>query len=200
MGAGLEFMDVGGGLGVDYDGSQTNFESSMNYTLQEYANDVVYHIQNICDEADVPHPTIISESGRAISAYHSVLVFNVLGVSGFRDGAVPTTANPEWEQPLADLLENGRRHLDDLGLAAADVLYVGDTAHDAEAARAMGLLTRSADDAAAGGRGGQGLAVGERLNAGQQGGERVIQRCQGRFLGIRHGRECRPSRLPHPRA
>ena len=58
-------MDVGGGLGIDYDGSQTDFESSVNYTLQEYANDVVYHIQNVCDEAEVPHPTIVTESGRA---------------------------------------------------------------------------------------------------------------------------------------
>ncbi|HYA18201.1 MAG TPA: biosynthetic arginine decarboxylase, partial [Bryobacteraceae bacterium] len=77
-GAGLQYMDVGGGLGIDYDGSQTDFESSVNYTLQEYANDVVYHIQNVCDESNVPHPTIVSESGRAIAAYHSVLVFNVL--------------------------------------------------------------------------------------------------------------------------
>src|SRR5271165_4044230 len=84
-GAGLKYMDVGGGLGIDYDGSQTDFESSVNYTLQEYANDVVYHIQNVCDEAEVPHPTIVSESGRAIAAYHSVLVFNVLGVTGFGD-------------------------------------------------------------------------------------------------------------------
>ena len=84
-GAGLRFMDVGGGLGIDYDGSQTDFESSVNYTLQEYANDVVYHIQSICDEAEVPHPVIVSESGRAIVAYHSVLVFNVLGVTGFSD-------------------------------------------------------------------------------------------------------------------
>jgi len=79
LGAGLQYLDVGGGLGVDYDGSQTNFESSMNYTLEEYANDVIYHIQTVCDEAGVPHPTIVSESGRAVVAYHSVLVFNVLG-------------------------------------------------------------------------------------------------------------------------
>jgi arginine decarboxylase len=105
LGAGLNYIDVGGGLGVDYDGSQTNFESSMNYTLQEYANDVVYHIQSVCDEAGVAHPTIVSESGRAVVAYHSVLVFNVLGVSGFRDEKVPTAANPDWEQPLLDLFE-----------------------------------------------------------------------------------------------
>ena len=104
-GAGLEYLDVGGGLGVDYDGSQTNFESSMNYTLEEYANDVVYHIQTVCDEAGVPHPTIVSESGRAVVAYHSVLVFNVLGVSGFGDEKVPTVANPDWEQPIADLID-----------------------------------------------------------------------------------------------
>jgi arginine decarboxylase len=105
LGAGLQYVDVGGGLGVDYDGSQTNFESSMNYTLQEYANDVVYHIQTVCDEAGVPHPTIVSESGRAVVAYHSVLVFNVLGVSGFGDEKVPLQASQEWEQPLADLVE-----------------------------------------------------------------------------------------------
>src|SRR6476659_6677447 len=105
QGAGLKYLDVGGGLGVDYDGSQTNFESSMNYTLQEYANDVVYHVQTVCDEVGVPHPTIVSESGRAISAYHSVLVFNVLGVSGFGDEKIPTTANPDWEQPIADLID-----------------------------------------------------------------------------------------------
>jgi len=105
MGAGLQYLDVGGGLGVDYDGSQTNFESSMNYTLEEYAADVVYHIQTVCDEAGVPHPTIISESGRAVVAYHSALVFNVLGVSGFRAESVPSSPTAEMEQPLVDLIE-----------------------------------------------------------------------------------------------
>jgi arginine decarboxylase len=106
-GAGLKYLDVGGGLGIDYDGSQTDFESSVNYTLQEYSNDVVYHIQNVCEEAEVPHPTIISESGRAIAAYHSVLVFNVMGVSGFGDDSV--AAVPEdAEQPLNDLQETYR--------------------------------------------------------------------------------------------
>src|SRR4051812_29701450 len=104
-GAGLRYMDVGGGLGIDYDGSQTDFESSVNYTLQEYANDVVYHIQNVCDEAEVPHPTIISESGRAIAAYHSVLVFNVVGVSGFGDGDMIPEMPEDIEQPLIDMKE-----------------------------------------------------------------------------------------------
>ena len=105
QGAGLEYLDVGGGLGVDYDGSQTNFESSANYTLQEYANDVVYHVQSVCDEAGVPHPTIISESGRAVVAYHSALVFGVLGVAGQGENDVPLQLPDDVEQPLFDLLD-----------------------------------------------------------------------------------------------
>ena len=108
-GAGLRILDVGGGLGIDYDGSQTDFESSVNYTLQEYANDVVYHIQNVCDQAGVDHPDIVSESGRAVAAYHSMLIFNVLGVSGFGDnGDVPTEPPPDAEQPIIDLIETYR--------------------------------------------------------------------------------------------
>jgi arginine decarboxylase len=105
QGAGLTFLDVGGGLGVDYDGSQTNFESSANYTLQEYANDVVYHVQSVCDEAGVAHPTIISESGRAVVAYHSALVFGVLGVAGQGENDVPLQLPEDVEQPLFDLLD-----------------------------------------------------------------------------------------------
>ena len=104
-GAGLQYLDVGGGLGIDYDGSQTNFESSVNYTLQEYANDVVFHIQSVCDDAKVPHPNILSESGRAIVAYHSVLIFNVLGTVGQGENNVPTELPESTEQPLWDLLE-----------------------------------------------------------------------------------------------
>jgi arginine decarboxylase len=107
-GAGLKYLDVGGGLGIDYDGSQTDFESSVNYTLQEYANDIIYHVQNVCDEVDVPHPTIITESGRAIAAYHSVLVFNVVGVAGMGDADVPAEPPTDAEQPLIDLAETHR--------------------------------------------------------------------------------------------
>ena len=105
MGAkGLAYLDVGGGLGVDYDGSQTNFSSSMNYTVQEYANDVVFAIKEICDADQVPHPNIVSESGRAIAAHHSVLVVNVLGVTEFKPSVpaalqkpVPPLVNNMWE-------------------------------------------------------------------------------------------------------
>jgi arginine decarboxylase len=104
-GTGLTYLDVGGGLGIDYDGSQTDFESSVNYTLEEYARDVVYHIQSICDEAEVPHPSIITESGRAVAAYHSLLVFNVLGVSGFGEEELPGSVSEDSEQALIDLVE-----------------------------------------------------------------------------------------------
>ena len=129
-GAGLEYMDVGGGLGVDYDGSQTNFESSTNYTLQEYANDVVYHVQSVCDEAGVAHPTIVSESGRAVVAYHSLLVFNVLGVSGFGDERVPGHATDDMEQPLVDLIDTYR------SISTRNAL---ESYHDAQAALDMAI-------------------------------------------------------------
>lgn len=80
LGARPKYIDVGGGLGVDYDGSG-HTDSSINYTEQEYANDVVSIIQSTCDEKNVPHPTIVTEAGRALVAHHSVLVFNVLGIN-----------------------------------------------------------------------------------------------------------------------
>jgi arginine decarboxylase len=82
MGFTLEFLDVGGGLGVDYDGSRSAFDSSTNYTLQEYTNDIVYYVADVCNAEKVPHPDIISESGRAIVAHHSVLIVEVFGAIG----------------------------------------------------------------------------------------------------------------------
>ncbi|WP_146503106.1 biosynthetic arginine decarboxylase [Rubinisphaera italica] len=104
-GSGLEYLDVGGGLGVDYDGSQSTFESSVNYTLEEYARDVVYHVKTVCDEAGVAHPHIISESGRALTAYHSVLVFDVLGTTGPETYSGPDELLKDAKPPLAEMME-----------------------------------------------------------------------------------------------
>jgi arginine decarboxylase len=79
LGHPIEYLDVGGGLAIDYDGSRSTFHSSMNYTVEEYARDVVYNITDICDDEKVPHPNIVSESGRAIVAHHSVLVVEAFG-------------------------------------------------------------------------------------------------------------------------
>jgi len=105
-GANLLYLDVGGGLAVDYDGSRTNFASSANYTVQEYANTVVYEIQGVCDEAEVEHPIIVSESGRALTAYHSILVTNVLGVTEIQTNHVdPGVVGEDAPQQVCDLLE-----------------------------------------------------------------------------------------------
>jgi arginine decarboxylase len=77
MGIQIDYLDVGGGMAVDYDGSRTSFESSANYNAQEFANDVIYVIRTVCDDENVPHPTIIQESGRFLSAYHAILVTNI---------------------------------------------------------------------------------------------------------------------------
>lgn len=91
MGAKLKYIDVGGGLGVDYDGTGSS-DSSVNYSEQEYANDVVSTLQVMCDEKQIPHPHIITESGRALVAHHSVLVFNVMGVNNLYTHKTPTAA------------------------------------------------------------------------------------------------------------
>ncbi|GAM07869.1 biosynthetic arginine decarboxylase [Geobacter sp. OR-1] len=93
MGVGLEYVDIGGGLGVDYDGTKSSYFSSVNYTVEEYANDVVYQIKNICDEAGVDCPNIISESGRAIVAHYSVLITNALDTN-------TQSLTPDFEEVL----------------------------------------------------------------------------------------------------
>lgn len=109
LGVAPKYIDVGGGLGVDYDGSGTT-NSSTNYSEQEYANDVVYTIKSICDEKKIPHPHIITESGRAIVAHSAVLVFDVLGSNNFDevkiDGFKPEPTDHQILRDLYDISEN----------------------------------------------------------------------------------------------
>jgi arginine decarboxylase len=105
LGAAPKLLDVGGGLAVDYDGSRTNFHSSKNYSIQEYANDVVSFVQEACDEASVPHPDLITESGRAMIAHHSVLVFDVLGVAEVASGPEPPAPSEEEPKVLRDMAD-----------------------------------------------------------------------------------------------
>jgi arginine decarboxylase len=105
LGAHMRYLDCGGGLGVDYDGSQTNFHSSVNYTLQEYAADIVSQIAEACDAKHVPHPDIVTESGRALVAHHSVLVFNVLGTNEMLVGGVPQHVSESEHRIIQSLFE-----------------------------------------------------------------------------------------------
>jgi arginine decarboxylase len=108
MGASMRYLDVGGGLGIDYDGSNTNFASSLNYTLQEYANDIVFGVMEVCDHEEVPHPILVSESGRATVAHHAVLIVEALGVAEFAVGELPAQLPADAELPLKHLFETCR--------------------------------------------------------------------------------------------
>ncbi len=104
LGHKLEYLDVGGGLAIDYDGSRSTFHSSMNYTVEEYANDIVYNIMDVCDEEKVPHPNIVSESGRAIVAHHSVLVVEAFGAIE-KTPLQPLTVQARDHKLIRELLE-----------------------------------------------------------------------------------------------
>ena len=109
LAAALTYLDIGGGLGIDYDGSKTNSDFSVNYTLEEYAETAVYRIMAVCDEAGVDHPTIVTESGRAMVGHHSVLVFNVMGCNRLDRWALDLVSARE-----AVRAEDSTRILDDL--------------------------------------------------------------------------------------
>jgi len=98
MGAPIELIDVGGGLGVNYDGAISSSATSVDYSLQEYANDIVWTLKDVCDEAGLPHPDIVSESGRALVAHHAVLIVNVLGASKRLAEGAPTA--PDAQAPM----------------------------------------------------------------------------------------------------
>ena len=102
----IEFLDVGGGMAVDYDGSRTSYESSANYNAQEFANDVIYVIKTVCDDEDVPHPTLIQESGRFLSAYHAILVTNVQDeIETVVEDLTPLTLNEDDPQVVKELYD-----------------------------------------------------------------------------------------------
>ena len=105
LGANMRFLDCGGGLGVDYDGSQTNFHSSVNYTLQEYAADIVSQIAEACNARGVPHPDIVTESGRALVAHHSLLVYNVLATNEILIGQIPESVSSDEHPVIQQLWE-----------------------------------------------------------------------------------------------
>lgn len=104
-GAPMGYLDIGGGLAVDYDGSKSNFSGSCNYGLKEYCTDVVESIMEVLDDAKVPHPTIVSESGRATVAYSSILLFNVFAVTNFNPLALPDALPKDSHQLLVNLWE-----------------------------------------------------------------------------------------------
>jgi len=105
MGHTMGFMDVGGGLGVDYDGSRTAFESSMNYSLAEYARDIVWNIMDVVDSEKVAHPVIVSESGRAIVAHHSILVVEAFGAIEKDKTLLKPEISPKDPKQVSDILE-----------------------------------------------------------------------------------------------
>jgi arginine decarboxylase len=131
MGFEIQYLDVGGGLGVDYDGSRSAFDSSTNYSLQEYTNDIVYYIGDVCNAEKVPHPDIISESGRALVAHHSVLVVEVFGsIEKIRPNSEMQCG--EIEHPLVKELCDIRKNLQKLNKLEAwhDAFERKDDAHN----------------------------------------------------------------------
>ena len=106
MGFDLTHVDVGGGLGVDYDGSRSTRPASVNYTLREYATDVVYLLGNTCRQHGLPMPNIISESGRALTAHHSLLLVNVTDVESAERAEQPAVRTTKPHQVLKELKEN----------------------------------------------------------------------------------------------
>jgi arginine decarboxylase len=100
----VEFLDIGGGMGVDYDGSKTTFESSVNYTPQEFANDVIYTIKSVCEDENVPEPNIVTESGRVMSAYHAVFITSIRDeIETFADDQPAVTVTDDDPQVIMEL-------------------------------------------------------------------------------------------------
>jgi arginine decarboxylase len=126
-GAPMGYLDLGGGLAVDYDGSSTNYINSRNYTVEEYCTDIVEAVMTILDPGNIKHPTIITESGRALVAYYSVLIFNVLDVATFEEYEIPDELDEDTPEQILNLFEvNKSLNLKNIQECYNDALYYRD--------------------------------------------------------------------------
>ncbi len=116
MGAKLEYLDCGGGLGVDYEGSNSSSDHSMNYTLEEYTRDVVYAVQEVCQEEKVPEPNLVTESGRALTAHHAILVVDAFGSIETASAPIPVDETPT-EHKIVDNIREALKGLNEENLA-----------------------------------------------------------------------------------
>lgn len=130
-GAPMGYLDLGGGLAVDYDGSNTNYMNSRNYTVEEYCTDIVEAVMTTLDPSNVPHPVIITESGRTIVAYYSVLVFNVLDVASFEEYDLPDTLDDNTHEQIKNLFDVYKNiNLKNIQECYNDALYYRDIIRD----------------------------------------------------------------------
>lgn len=130
-GAPMGYLDLGGGLAVDYDGSNTNYTSSSNYSTEEYCSDIVEAVMNVMDQSELPHPIIVTESGRALVAYYSILIFNVLDVAKFEEHEIPESLSEDIAEPIKNLHEvNKGLTIKNLQECYNDALYYRDQIRD----------------------------------------------------------------------
>jgi arginine decarboxylase len=143
MGHPLEYLDVGGGLAIDYDGSRSSFHSSMNYTIEEYASDIVYNIMDVCGDEKVPHPNIVSESGRAIVAHHSVLVVQAFG-SIEKTPLEPVQSRPADHKLIREIIEISERAGDEsLNESWHDLIQIKEQAQNLFEVGLLGLEAKA---------------------------------------------------------
>ncbi len=130
-GAPMGYLDLGGGLAVDYDGSNTNYTNSRNYTVEEYCTDIVEAVMSTLDSCNVPHPVIVTESGRATVAYYSILLFNVLNVEKFEEYEVPDEIDDNTSEQIKNLYDvNKNLSLKNMQECYNDALYYRDEIRD----------------------------------------------------------------------
>ncbi|MDP4183092.1 MAG: biosynthetic arginine decarboxylase [Bacillota bacterium] len=130
-GAPMGYLDLGGGLAVDYDGSNTNYTNSRNYNVEEYCTDIVEAVMSILDPSNIPHPVIVTESGRAMVAYYSVLLFNVLDVEKFEEFDIPDKLDENTSEQIKNLYDaNKNINLKNIQECYNDVLYYRDEIRD----------------------------------------------------------------------